>query len=190
MLRKLSNKLTQRLVNNEIITTEEFDIYVYGFELLLSFLFSTSIILIVGLCLRCMIETIFFLVIFISLRSFTGGYHALTYTFCNFVTFTVYGVIMLLSNYLPISIKLFLLLLLTGIIVLIVFAPVKNPNKIILPQKSIQHKVTSILLFVAFGISGLAINRIYPIISSVFFYTLCADILLIFPKNFKIKERR
>ena len=96
---------------------------------------------------------------------------------------------MILSNYASISVKCFWILLVIGGVLLIVFAPVKNPNKIISDQKSIQYKVISLVLFITFCVIGYILNREYPIISNVCFYTLCADIILIFPKNSKNKRK-
>lgn len=189
MLNKLSKKLATRLVKNKIISYEDVDIYVYGFELLLSFLFSTLLILCIGAVFDCIVETIFFLIIFILLRSFSGGYHALTYSFCTFVTLSVYGTTILLSHYTHINYISFYIIACIGIITLSILAPVINPNKEISSKKAIQHKITSILLFVTFCTAGIVSLKKYPILSNTIFYSLCADILLLFPKNIKKQKK-
>lgn len=189
MLNKLSAKLAMRLVKNKIISKKVFDVYVYGFELLLSFMSSTLIILSIGAFFSYIIETIVFLIIFILLRSFSGGYHALTYSFCTFVTLVVYGISMLLSRYFFVNHIAFFIVLPVGISILLIVAPMKNPNKEISINKSIQHKITSILLFVVFCMIGMTLLEQYPIICNTIFYTLCADILLLFPKNLNKKKK-
>ena len=189
MLNRLSKKLAMRLVNNKIISYEDIDIYIYGFELLLSFLFSTLLILCIGTIFDCLVETIVFLIIFILLRSFSGGYHALTYSFCTFVTLSLYGTTMLLSYYTQINYISFFIIASVGIISLSIFAPVINPNKEISSKKAIQHKITSILLFAFFCTAGIVLHKKSPILSNTFFYSLCADILLLFPKNIKKQKK-
>ncbi|MBR5286858.1 MAG: accessory gene regulator B family protein, partial [Clostridia bacterium] len=126
---------------------------------------------------------------FISLRSFTGGYHALSYAYCTFVTLLVYASSMLLSNYLPINYIFFILLFVVGSMIIFVFSPVKNPNKIFSAQKASLYKRTSLVMFSAFCIVGLVSYSMIPEISCTIFYTLCADIILIFPKNTKNKGK-
>ena len=73
MLNKTAVRLAKKLLSLQIITEEVFDIYVYGLELLLSFFFSSSVIVIIGTILGRVIETLVFLLVFVLLRSFTGG---------------------------------------------------------------------------------------------------------------------
>ena len=65
MLNKLAVKITTKLLSHKVITDEMSDIYIYGFKLLLSFLFSTTIIVIIGAILGRIIQTFVFLTIFI-----------------------------------------------------------------------------------------------------------------------------
>ena len=187
MLNKISQKLASHLIKNQIISNEMFDLYVYGFELLLSFVFSTTILLLTGILFKRIIETICFLIVFIFLRSFSGGYHALTYLFCTFVTLFVYGSVMLLSYYLSVKHIAFFVLLPLGIITLFIFAPIKNPNKKVSVKKAKQYKITSICILAFFSIIGIIFHDRYPTLCNIVFYTLCADIILLFPKNQKKK---
>ena len=70
MLNKVATKLTKTMLAYKIIAEDMFDIYVYGFELLLSFLFNTTIIMIAGILLGRILQTLLFLLIFVLLRSF------------------------------------------------------------------------------------------------------------------------
>lgn len=138
-------------------------IYMYVFELLLSFLFSTTIILIAGAVSNHIIETIVFLTGFILPRSFSGGYHTLTYSFCTIVTFIVYGTTMSLSHYLLVNHIAFLVLLILGIIILSVLAPIKNPNKALSEDKimRLQFYLVLYLLFTSYYIPRLCQPIIY-----------------------------
>lgn len=80
MLNKMAVKITDKLVMKKIVSDDMADIYIYGFELLISFFFSTIGVLIIGIILGRFLQTLMFLATFILLRSFTGGYHANTYT--------------------------------------------------------------------------------------------------------------
>ena len=73
MLNKTAASLANRLMLHGVITNDVLDIYIYGFELLLSFLFSTTLMVISGFLINKIPETIVFLTVFILLRSFTGA---------------------------------------------------------------------------------------------------------------------
>ena len=77
-----------------------FEIYVYGFELLISSIIETGALLFVGFLIGKFIETILFLFSFSSIRFFSGGYHANSYIKCFVVTLFSYLFVLLLYNYL------------------------------------------------------------------------------------------
>ena len=62
------------------------EIYVYGFELIISSIIETGALLLVGFLIGKFVETILFLVSFSSIRFFSGGYHANSYFKCFAVT--------------------------------------------------------------------------------------------------------
>ena len=189
MLNIIAHKITNRLVSRSIVDGELFDIYVYGFELLLSFLFSTLMIAFIGAAVGCIYQTIAFLTVFILLRSFSGGYHADTYSKCTIVTFITFASVLLLSRLLQVNYFAYLLLGVTGIILLSIFAPIEHPNKKITSQRKKWHKIISLILFIGFLSAGIGIGTAYPIVGNAVFYSLTADLLLLFAKNKHGKEK-
>lgn len=192
MLNKIAVILSKRLLSHNTITEELFDIYVYGFELLLSSLMSTSIVLVVGMLLGRILETIVFLITFVLLRSFTGGYHANSYLLCVLVTSLSYGFVLLLSEFIKVSINAYIILALVGLVVLLILAPIGHPNKKLSPEKKIRFKIISIIIF-AFIITVGIYTKIHcnnGVASDVIFFALLADFLLLFIKSKKRKERR
>ena len=129
MLYKLSARLADRLFNHGVIAEEDKDIYVYGFQLLISFLFSTSLVLLIGAVLGKIAETLAFLIVYILLRSFSGGYHANSYAVCTIVTVSVYLIVILMSSLVNVNLIAYLSLFILGIILLALMAPVRHPNK-------------------------------------------------------------
>lgn len=185
MLNKIATSLAKKLISNKTISEEMLDIYVYGFELLISFLFSTTIVIACGMILNRMSQTIAFLCVFIFLRSFTGGYHAKTYLFCSVVTLLTYGIVLLASSLMEVTIIYYVLILIVGIILLIIFAPIKHPNKEIVPKQRIKYKLISLILFFLFSTVGILLIKISNDTSSAIMFTLIADLVLLFIKNRK-----
>ena len=136
MLNKSARYLANRLLRQQVISEEALDVYIYGFELLISFFFSTSVILLAGMIAGQIFETLAFLACFILLRSFTGGYHALTYWFCTVVTVSVFCAVLLLAHFLPVNILAYGAVFPLGLVILLLFSPVEtqiryipNPRK-------------------------------------------------------------
>ena len=185
MLNKIAVNLSKRLLSHNMITEETFDIYVYGFELLISSLFSTVTVLLIGSILGKILQTLAFLITFILLRSCTGGYHANTYFLCSLVTFSSFGLVLTLSELLFIPIYVYLLFALSGVVIVLLFAPVENPNKKLTDKKRIRFKIVSFILFVIIVSFGICIKNVAESVSNVIFFALLADIILLFIKNKK-----
>ncbi len=190
MLSKTANYLARRLLNNNVIKEDSFDIYVYGFELLISFLFSTLLVIASGIIIGKLLETLAFLVVFIFLRSYSGGYHAKKYSICTIVTLGVYAAVILLSSFINVNAVSYLLLWIVGFTLLFLWAPIENPNKEITNKRKIIYKWISILLFVIFLVVGILFIQLYPQISNTVFFTLCADIILMLPEKLRKGDKK
>ena len=189
MLNKTANYIAKRLLNNQIIKEDSYDIYVYGLELLISFIFSTLLVIAIGAIIGRILETITFLIVFIFLRSYSGGYHAKKYYVCTIVTLCIYISTILLSLFVQTNLIMYAILGIVGLTLLIMWAPIENPNKEITQRKRKKYKFISIVLFVAFLASGIILYYFYPYISNTVFFSLCADILLMFPDKLKKGEK-
>lgn len=183
MLNMVAKRLTKHLVDSGIVSSDLNDIYIYGFEVLITSLLSTLLILIAGAVFGRFIETICFLIVFIGLRSFTGGFHANTYWLCTTLTLSIYVAVMLLSINIMIPNIVYWLIFPVGIIVLFIKAPVHNPNKYLTDKESLRHKLVSIILFIVMMSAGALLLNSSAIISGIIYYTLIADLVLIFIKT-------
>lgn len=190
MLNRIAVKISERLLENNIITKDFFDIYVYGLELLVSFFFSTTVIFVIGLVTSRILQTVVFLLTFILIRSFTGGYHAKTYLVCSITTFFCYMMTLLLSECFDVNIYIQSILGLFGSIVIIACAPIENSNKKISHSKRIVFKIISVMIFVVAFSIGVLLNNISNSISDVIFFTLFTDIILLFIKNKDERRKR
>ena len=187
MLNKTACFMAKRLLQSQIIQQDSYDVYVYGFELLLAFLLSTSLVILIGIIIKKIAETIVFLTVFIFLRSFSGGYHANKYYICIIGTICVYIAVILLASFLHVNTVMYGFLVVIGFVMLYILAPVENPNKKITMKKKRLYKWISIALFLSFAAVGILSACAFSMETNTVFFTLCADILLMLPKN---KERR
>ena len=149
MLTKLSKKICIQLVNNNKITDDEKELYVYGVFLLLSGILSTLIIILFGFIFGCLLETIVFYISFRGIRDYAGGYHANTEIRCQLLTTLTF-----LSSTYIISIsdrlifqKIIIVLSIIAIPIIIIFSPLDTPSKPLdTDEKKKYRKISLIIL--------------------------------------------
>lgn len=154
MINKLSSLISSKFVEHNIISKSVKDVYRYGIEITISSIIGFVITCLIELLFRMLMQTMLFYVIFILLRSMTGGYHAKTYLKCNFIfsIITLFIVTFSKAAYeMQISFGILTLLFLPSIAIFIWIAPVENVNKPIKAEKRVYWKsisiVTSVLLY-------------------------------------------
>ena len=190
MEHKLALLVCNRLLKKGVITEELKDVYVYGFDLLFSFLISTTIVLTIGIFSRQFIPTIFFMITFILVRRYTGGYHANTYLKCQICTVSFYVLSLLLSIFLNIPIWSFLILGVVGILVISLFGPIENPHKPLTIEEKKKHKITGLILFSLICIIGSTVKYFYDTWGNIFFYTLSLIIILMIIPLFERRKNK
>lgn len=97
MLLKISSLLTNYFIKKKIIDTSKKEIMLYGFQLTLSTLASSLSILLISASSN-VIYGIIFLIYFMPIRFFLGGYHATSYARCFLYTNTCYIVTHILNH--------------------------------------------------------------------------------------------
>ncbi len=98
MLHKLAEDISFYLITNNIIDIEDREIYIYGLELLISTLFTSISILILGFLIGNLIFAVTFLLVHFFLKSYTGGYHAKHYYECYIYSILVFIVLIIIKN--------------------------------------------------------------------------------------------
>lgn len=130
MFQNLSKELSTLLAANKVILMEHIEIYAYGLELFLFKLTFYLIVLIIALLCNSVLVSLVFLVSFMSLRQYTGGYHCRTSGMCMTVSLLLY-LCMLLIYHLDISkiATILIVLSILSFIIVLFFSPIENKNK-------------------------------------------------------------
>ncbi len=160
MIEKIAERITQFIHRNADINSEELDVYKYGVEITVSSVFNILLILLCSFVISDILAGFTFLISFIFLRSFTGGYHAKTYFMCNglfVLTFlVVYGTSTLINMFnLPFGVLESVALL--NVIPIILFAPVENKRKKLDERNKKNCKIKAIITFVILSVAALAL---------------------------------
>lgn len=162
MIKRIALKITNFIFKNTKLDSDLFEVYKYGVEITISSLLNIILIIAASIVVSDVISGVVFLAVFISLRSFVGGYHAKTYFMCNALFLLTYLTVFyinaaaalidgeLLARFLTV-------LILLGIIPIIAFAPVKNLNKPLSDKQAKLSRIIGIAVFILLSIAGLAL---------------------------------
>ncbi len=135
MIERISLKIANFIFKNTELDPELFEVYKYGIEITISTLLNIFWIIAASMVLSDVFSGMIFLAVFISLRSFVGGYHAKTYFMCNALFLLTYLLVYYISSIAVVFVEEELLsrfltiIILLGIIPIIAFAPVQHKNK-------------------------------------------------------------
>lgn len=145
MLESIAEDITFLLLKNKIIEYEDSDIYIYGFQVIISSMMVTMSLLILGVLLNRILLTLVFMLVFVSLRINTGGYHADQFKDCLRLSLMIYLVEILLVKLIPNEYKIIssFIALIIGTSIIFVKAPVEHKNNPLTPIEKIKYKKTS-----------------------------------------------
>lgn len=178
MEHSIAKRVVAYMLNNNIIASDYCEVYIYGIELILSFIISTSIIMLIGMALGQLIQTLTFLVVFVGLRRFTGGYHANSYFICKMFTIGTYLIVLLLSNISNIDIPQIAIITILGLLIIIIWGPIENPNKPLTLNEKKRNKIIALLLYPICIFIGFLVSHYSQPLSNVICYTLTSIIAL------------
>ena len=188
MIEQLSRRIVSYLIKYDAIEDTEYnqEFYQYGIEIMLSTLLGFLLVIIIGTITSRITECIIFLVVFVPIRQFTGGYHTDTYFKCNSALSLICVVLLILYNLTTKEVSLFIALILAAlsILIIIILAPIENPNKPIPKEKRKKLKIISIILSISYAIPGVFLILFSVQVGLIIIYTLAIiSVLMIYSKN-------
>ena len=190
MLHLCAEHFTDILYKHNSLPENRKPVYVYGTELALSTSLSiVSILFISALCMH-LLSGILFLLIFIGLRLFAGGYHAETYRKCFFISNSVFVVTffisLLLDRWNNLSGKTFTLFI--SFCIIWTLAPIQNEHHPLSDTTYKKNKIIAraLVLFIS-SLILLFYRYLEPYLSIIVASCMAVAVLMIIPK---LKERR
>ncbi|MEG2813783.1 MAG: accessory gene regulator B family protein [Oscillospiraceae bacterium] len=180
----VSEKITDSLINNGTIETDDKELYLYGFQqgffILLNFV--TSIV--IGLLLGMFWQSIIFTMTYLPLRTFAGGYHAKTPLRCYFSSILLITVTLLTIKFVPWNIFICIICTLASSLVVLILAPVEDQNKPLDDTEKVvyRRKAQVILSAIVFMILLFSHIKIHFIVNTIVTSLSVLAIMLIFGK--------
>lgn len=183
MIQKIVDVLVNKQSKNQVMTDEDEKIYRYGYVLLCEVFFNIIIALAIGIVFSRTKELIFFLSMYIPLRSFCGGWHANKIWKCTVISnaillLQVYGLEKLLSH---LSIGTMLLMFFLNMICIFFIAPVGTEMKRISHQEKhiYRRKIKLIFILHLIIMLILTLGSVYELIYSMMFVYIIQNIMLL-----------
>lgn len=151
MIVKLSSKITELLINRDVISSENKELYDYGFFILLSQILYFIIALIFGIIFNVLLQSVVFYIAFQFIRKYAGGYHASTEGRCEIMsTLSILACIVMiwLSRSYDFPLLLFCISL-VAVLVIALLCPLDTPEKP-LSNKELKYfrKISWLILFI------------------------------------------
>lgn len=183
MFRRISEDITFWLIKNKILDIDSREVYVYGMEVVL-----LNASLIIATFIISMLENGFvhffgFLIFFIPIRIFSGGYHAKHSETCFLLSTAIYAVTLFIVKWKPhiyknVEVIIFVII---AVIFILIWSPLKNPRH---PLADYQCKRNKKILYGIIAIDFALFVIIYRfdwaiVASEVIFILLNAVILCV-----------
>ena len=139
---KIKNIIWIRMKEAKELTDEDKEIYLFGLIQGVIFLLNTFTALCIGMILNMLIEVIIYLVCFIPIRIFAGGYHAKTQFRCYIMSTVTTFVALRLIKFLQISNSIFeIVVLIISIIIIWNLSPIEDDNKPLTKEEYRIYKI-------------------------------------------------
>lgn len=152
MISKLTQIITQLLIESNIVDNKDFDLYNYGLFIFISETFLFIYCLIVGAILKIALPSLLFCSIFFLVHRFAGGFHAKTELHCLIITLSFFLIsIVLIKLGTQLNCIILISIYVCCSIILILLSPADTPQKPLSnKEKFLFKKITSLILVVGF----------------------------------------
>lgn len=187
MLNRIANRIAILLENNGIIEMKNIEAYAYGLELFLMKAGLYLVVLCLSLIAHSLIISLIFVIAYISLRQYTGGFHCQSALRCIVVSLLMFSIMVVIyKTNLQLLFDILFLMSGLGVILIILLSPIGSPNKPLSPMEACRYRRISIILSVfLFLVSAVCfafhIVEVYYPIS----YALLADSILLLLEEVK-----
>lgn len=151
MFRNLAEDIAFLLIKHKIVDIEQREVYIYGLEVILLNGGLLIAFLVISLLCGEMINFWAYMIFFLPLRIFSGGYHADTSECCFILSTIMYGISVTVTKFLPILYTDFYWQI-SGIIAVLVtlfFAPLINKNNLLNKSQKKRNRIIVYLLLIA-----------------------------------------
>lgn len=179
MIKLLSQSILNSFIDESVTNEEDEEIYAYGTEIAVAYLVNLLAIIIIGAFMNMLLECIVFLIIFVPLRGYTGGYHASNYKICFVFSCLTVAAVLFVNKYAAANTDKFILFLIMAIsgILIYILGPIEDKNKPITENQRIHYRSKIKFFLIIEFILAIIVNRVG--FNSILFI-FCSSYVVIF----------
>ncbi len=189
-MKSLFNKIVNELIDAGKIDVNDKELYTYGLEQGALMILNIITTLLIGFFFQIFWQSVLFMVVYLPLRSYAGGFHAKTQLNCYFLSMVLTSAVLLVIKFVPWTDFICVSVALGSGIIISILAPVEAKNKALDKiESAVYRKRTRLILTAESGIFLimllLGFHFILPCISTSL---LALGIMLILGKVVNLTE--
>lgn len=158
-MENISAYFVRKFIKRNIINPDKAGIYEEGLKLITADIINFSAILSIGFLTKSFVYSCIYLLLFWTVRRFCGGFHAKTYTVCRIVTIGTFVLILAVSRIIN---QYFIVYVFScdiiAIITMILFSPIRHPNKELTEKEVKANKLFSAVTTAFFSITSIVLT--------------------------------
>jgi len=147
MISSAANNITNYLICEKVIKDDDREIYQYGFEQVFSSLLNIATMLLLGIILGKIYQSLVLILSFMALRSYSGGYHANTPLHCYLLTVMSISAALSIMKFITIDRFICLGLLILSSVVILLLSPIGSKNKPLDEIEKIIYRKKTIIVW-------------------------------------------
>lgn len=146
MFAKAAEKITNKLLDNNSISCEQYEICRFGFQQGLTIMLNAATVIVIGIIMNELWQAILFMALYAPLRSNAGGYHARTAARCYVYSILLMIAVLLTMKYLYIPTFICVIIFVISCAIILVLAPVEDSNKRLEEIEQVVYKKRTIMI--------------------------------------------
>ncbi len=159
---KVIDNFTEFLIKNNVIEEKQREIYDYGLNQLIVYLYNFLTVIVVGWILGMVWQSIAFTMFYMMIRPYAGGYHARTSHMCYIYSLIMIIVVLFLIRTIPLNGLIYLAIYFISSIIIFKLSPVEDENKpldnierVVFRKRAIRSHIILSLCYFIFWFVGL-----------------------------------
>jgi len=165
--------IAEELIRNKVINSDDKELYIYGLHQGIIMLLNILTTIVIGLALGMLWQCFLFMIAYIPLRIYAGGFHAKTQLRCYIFSATLSATVLMGIRFISLNSAVCVVAALTGALIICFFSPVEDKNKPLEPVERLMYKKrTMVILLLEIAITILFSFLGYIQISACFATTV------------------
>ena len=146
MLSRMSEKITDVFVESKIILFEEKDIYKFGVKQGIMIVLNLFTLFVIGAIYKMIFDVLIYILAYIPLRSYAGGFHAKTHARCYLLSIIILNTVLLIIKKSLISVIACCFLTFFNGLLILFLAPVEDENKLLDDVETVTYRKKTLVI--------------------------------------------